>query len=184
MARHGLPGTDQMSGYLPRTPQEAVDLDRIRGLIAAEPDPWHRALPLHLTSSAVIVHPPTRRVLLRWHARQGAWLHVGGHADPGETDALGVAVREAVEETGLADVTPWPDPSLLHLAIVPVPASTKEPAHEHADLRFVLATQAPGAARPEDDVARLRWVELAEAAEVTASLSIRETLRRMLPLLG
>ena len=34
--------------------------------------------------------PPSRRVLLRWHARQQAWLQVGGHADPGR-------VRPAVD---------------------------------------------------------------------------------------
>ena len=49
-------------------------------------DPWARDTPRHVTCSALVLHPPSGRVLLRWHRRQQAWLQVGGHADPGETD--------------------------------------------------------------------------------------------------
>jgi len=77
---------------------EAQDVGRIREL-AAVGDPWARSSPLHVTGSAVVVHPPTRRVLLRWHDRMQRWLHVGGHAGTGETSAFEVALREAWEET-------------------------------------------------------------------------------------
>jgi 8-oxo-dGTP pyrophosphatase MutT (NUDIX family) len=173
-----------LADHRPSTEAEAADTARVRALVELGADPWSRALPLHVTASAVVVHPATRRVLLRWHARQGGWLHVGGHGDPGETDPVAVAVREAVEETGLDDVRPWPDAALLHLAVVGVPASATEPAHEHADLRFVLATDAPAAARPENEGAALRWEALAEAAELTTSRSLRETFGRLAPLLG
>jgi 8-oxo-dGTP pyrophosphatase MutT (NUDIX family) len=125
-------------------------------------------------------------VLLRWHKRQQAWLQVGGHGDPGETDPLAIALREAREETGLADLTPWPDGSLRHVAIVPVTASvlTSEPAHEHADLRFVFATEKPEAVRPENPDAPLRWLTMSQAAELTAADNLRETLRRLEPRIG
>ena len=100
----------------------------------AHGDPWSRLPPVHVTASALIVHPPIGRVLLRWHARQQAWLQIGGHADPGEHDPLAVALREGAEETGLDDLIPWPTAELQHVAIVPVPANDREPAHEHADL--------------------------------------------------
>jgi 8-oxo-dGTP pyrophosphatase MutT (NUDIX family) len=77
---------------------------------------------------------------------------VGGHADPGELDPAQVALREAREETGLADCAHWPRsdaPALLHVVIVTVPAGKGEPAHEHADLRFVLATDHPEAIAAE-----------------------------------
>jgi 8-oxo-dGTP pyrophosphatase MutT (NUDIX family) len=98
---------DTLDRYRPRTGAEATDVARVRELLPG--DPWSRATPLHVTASAVIVHPPTRRALLRWHARQGAWLQVGGHGDPGETAPLAVALREGREETGLHDLAPWPD---------------------------------------------------------------------------
>ena len=170
--------------YRPRGEAEAADVDRVRALVRAAEDPWLRSLPLHITASAVIVHPDSGRLLLRWHRRQQAWLQVGGHGDPGETSPLAIALREAREETGLADLAPWPGPELRHVVIVPVPAGGAEPAHEHADLRFVLATGAPEAARPESPDAPLRWVTLDEAYQATSEPNLRETVARVERLLA
>jgi 8-oxo-dGTP pyrophosphatase MutT (NUDIX family) len=170
--------------YRPEGETEAADAERTRALVAGTPDPWLRSEPLHVTGSAVIVHPATGRVLLRWHQRQQAWLQVGGHGDPGENDPLEVALREAAEETGLTDLQPWPDAQLRHLAIVNVPASATEPAHQHADLRFVLATADPDAAKPENPDAPLRWLSPEEAQAATSEPNFRETLSRVERLLA
>ncbi|HEV2241261.1 MAG TPA: NUDIX domain-containing protein [Streptosporangiaceae bacterium] len=164
--------------YRPRDPAEAADVSRVRALAESADDPWLRTIPLHVTASALIVHPGSGRVLLRWHGRQHAWLQVGGHADPGETDPLAIALREAEEETGLTDLVPWPDAQLRHVVIVPVPASGREPAHQHADLRFVLATRTPDAARAETPDAPLRWLSPREAREISAEANLRETVSR------
>jgi 8-oxo-dGTP pyrophosphatase MutT (NUDIX family) len=170
-----------LDGYAPRSPEEAADLVRVRALLAAG-DPWSRALPLHITGSALIVHPPTRRVLLRWHERQQAWLQVGGHADPGESDAFEVAIREAREETGLDDLTPLRlEP--VQVVIVPVPAGRGEPAHEHADIRYALATASPDLTVAESDAARLRWLTIEQAAAEITEDNLRECLRRIQTLL-
>ncbi len=167
-----------LSSYRPTGDAEIADLKRVRALVETTDDPWRRDIPLHVTASALIVHPSTARVLLRWHQRQQAWLQVGGHGDHGETDPLAIALREAQEETGLADLIPWPDAGIRHLVIVGVPPGKGEPAHEHADIRFILATQAPATARPENENARLRWLSLAEAYEATSEPNLRETLSR------
>jgi 8-oxo-dGTP pyrophosphatase MutT (NUDIX family) len=173
--------TELLAGYRTHGTAEAADVERLRALIQTEPDVWSRAVPLHVTGSAVVVHPPTGRMLLRWHERQRAWLQVGGHGDPGETDPLAIALREAREETGLTDLTPWPDGELRHVVIVSVPASAArgEPAHEHADLRFVFATASPETARQENPDAPLRWLTAAAAEQLTAEDNLRETLRRV-----
>jgi 8-oxo-dGTP pyrophosphatase MutT (NUDIX family) len=168
-----------LSGYQPTGATETADVARVRALDQAVDDPWSRAMPLHVTGSAVIVHPATHRVLLRWHARQQAWLQVGGHGDPGETDPLEIALREGAEETGLADLVPWPHKDVVHVVVVPVPAKGDEPAHEHADIRFVLATNRPEDVRPEKPDAPLRWLTFAEARELTAEANLRETLARV-----
>src|SRR5215470_11767459 len=128
-----------LRGYRAQGQDETADVDRVRALAADAANPWSRSVPLHLTASALIVHPDSGQVLLRWHQRQQAWLQVGGHGDPGESDALLIALREAREETGLADLVPWPDASIRQVVIVSVPSSGSEPAHEHGDVRFILA---------------------------------------------
>lgn len=169
-----------LDGFVPMDAQEAADLARVRELLAAG-DPWPRNLPLHVTGSAVIVDPRTRRVLLRWHARQGAWLQVGGHADPGEHDPFHVALREGREETGLTDLRPWPtaQPTVLQVCIVPVPPGKGEPAHEHADVRFALATAMAESARPENDGAAIEWLSLDQALVRAADENLRVALRRV-----
>lgn len=168
--------------YQPQGPVETADRERAMGLIDAQ-NAWDRETPLHFTASALVVHPQTRRILLRWHVRQRAWIQVGGHGDPGETRPLEVALREGREETGLTDLVPWPDAALLHLAVVPVTASLTEPAHEHADLRFLLATRTPDEARPENAASPLEWLSMAEARRRTTRVNLLETLDRVARLL-
>jgi 8-oxo-dGTP pyrophosphatase MutT (NUDIX family) len=169
--------------YRPKGEAETADVGRVRALAEAAGDPWRRELPLHVTASALIVHPPTGRVLLRWHDRQRAWLQVGGHGDPGESDPLAIARREAGEETGLADLAPWPDAEIRHVVIVGVPAGKGEPAHEHADIRYFMATQVPDTARAENEDAPLRWLSLAAARQATSEANLWEALARVEPLL-
>lgn len=167
-----------LDAHTPRDSAESADLERTRELLAT-PDPWDRSTPLHATGSALIVHVPTRRVLLRWHTRLQSWLQVGGHADPGETDPVEVALREAREESGLDDVRPWPDARLLHVVVVDVPANDREPAHEHADLRYALTCESPDLVRPEHDDAHLRWLTLPEAKDLSQEPNLVETLTRL-----
>jgi 8-oxo-dGTP pyrophosphatase MutT (NUDIX family) len=155
-----------LARYRPADEDEAIDVARVRELVKTREDPWRRSIPLHLTASAVVVHPDTGRVLLRWHRRQR------------ERDPIAVALREGREETGLTDLVPWPDAGIVHVAVVPVPANDVEPAHEHADVRFLLATGDPGAARPERPDAPLRWLGVREARELTTEPNVRETLSR------
>jgi 8-oxo-dGTP pyrophosphatase MutT (NUDIX family) len=178
------PVLDLLGRYRPRDQAEGADVGRVRALVAATDDPWARSLPLHITASALIVHPASGRVLLRWHQRQQAWLQVGGHGDPGETEALAIALREAREESGLTDLAPWPDAELRQVTIVPVPANRREPAHEHADMRFLLATQDPEAARAEAPDAPLRWLPVRDAAGLTSEANFRDLLLRVEHLLG
>ena len=173
--------TALLDRYQPRGDTEAADVQRVRALADTACDPYRRDLPLHVTASALIVHPPTARVLLRWHQRQQAWLQVGGHGDPGETDPLVIVRREAEEETGLPDLAPWPDAEIRHVVIVNVPPGKGEPAHEHADVRYFMATHTPDAIRPESAHAPLRWLTLPAARDATSQPNLRETLARLQP---
>ena len=169
-----------LTAFEPDGADEARDVDRLRALVDVG-DAWSRDLPLHATASALIVHPPTRRVLLRHHARMGGWFQVGGHGDPGEADPWAIALREAAEETGLADLhaaTPALERRPVQVVVVSVPAAKGEPDHEHADLRYVLATDTPDAVRAEAPDAPVRWFTFAEARAVVDEDNLRTFLDR------
>jgi 8-oxo-dGTP pyrophosphatase MutT (NUDIX family) len=175
-----------LDGFEPRSAREAGDVARIRAL-AGSRDPWSRSSPLHVTGSAIVVHPASGRVLLRWHERMQGWFQLGGHGDPGETDPFVIALREAHEETGLGDLVGWPDrarPALLHVVVVPVPAGRREPEHEHADMRYLLATARPDDATPESPSAALRWLTIDDALALVGEDNLRTTLVRVAELLG
>ncbi len=176
--------SEWLAGYAAQGETETADVERMRRLDSAEADPWARTLPLHFTASALVVHPDSGRVLLRWHQRQGRWLQVGGHADPGESDPLAIALREAAEETGLPDLRPWPDAVVRHAVVCQVAPGKGEPAHEHADVRYIMATRNPAAIRPENPHAPLRWLTVAEARDLVGTNNLRHTLDRVAELLA
>ncbi|HZM32182.1 MAG TPA: NUDIX domain-containing protein [Acidimicrobiales bacterium] len=106
----------------------------------------------HLTGSAMVVDPESRRFLLMLHAKLGRWFQPGGHAD-GDGDLPTVAWKEATEETGIAGlslVTPAVDLDIHHVAPPHGP-------HLHLDVRY-LALAPPGAAPARNHEALdLRW---------------------------
>ncbi len=169
----------QLDRYEAQDETETADLAAARGLLA-RPEAFDRTRPLHVTGSALVVHPPSGRLLLRWHERLGGWFQVGGHGDPGETDPFSVALREGREETGLDDLVAWPgpDPFIEHLVRVPVPAAKGEPDHEHLDVRYLLATATPERVRAEHDRAALRWVTPAEGLALVGEENLAVLLRR------
>lgn len=153
-----------------------------RDALLPDEDPWARSSRRHVTGSAIVVHPATKRVLLRWHERYQLWNHVGGHADDGEQDPFVTAWREAREETGLLDLRAWPHGEPVLIEVVTVPAGKGEPDHEHIDVCYVLATDDPGATVEEHDDAALRWLSIAEARQLI-NLHVAHLLDAVEPLL-
>jgi 8-oxo-dGTP pyrophosphatase MutT (NUDIX family) len=151
-----------LEGYVPKSEGERADVARVALELLGHGAVWARSTPLHVTGSALVVHPPTQRVLLRWHERYGIWNHVGGHANDDERDPWVTALREAQEETGLRDLRPFPgpEPAIVFIGIVPVPAGRGEADHEHADVNYLLATDSPDAIADEHADAELRWLPL------------------------
>ena len=110
--------------------------------VAAHPDALDRTCADgHLTGSAMVVDPESRRFLLMLHAKLGRWFQPGGHAD-GDGDLPTVAWKEATEETGIAGlslVTPAVD---LDIHEVDPPHGP----HLHLDVRYLAL--APRGAEP------------------------------------
>ncbi len=129
-----------LAGLSPADHQEARHLAQIRDFVAREARPFDRGIAAgHLTGSAFVVETGGTRVLLLHHRKLQRWLQPGGHADPHETEGEAVALREAREETGLAQLALHPTaPRPLDVDVHRIPARPGEPEHDHLDLRYLV----------------------------------------------
>ncbi|MDP1818950.1 MAG: NUDIX hydrolase [Acidimicrobiales bacterium] len=152
-----------VEGALPGPPSHEDNRARILDFLDAHPDALVRSCTEgHLTGSAAVVDPASRRLLLLFHTKVRRWLQPGGHAD-GEGNLAAVALREAEEETGIAGlvvVTPAVD---LDVHLFQNAAGT-EPDHLHLDVRHLVV--APTGAVPvgNHESQGLAWVALDELA--------------------
>jgi len=178
---------DSLRRLVPADEEEARDRDRILGFVLRHEHPFDRAiLEGHLTGSAITVSPDGDRVLLLHHRKLGRWLQPGGHGDPGETTGEEVALREALEESGLRGLRLHPAaPRPLDVDVHDIPARGSEPAHEHLDLRYLVV--APEGGRVAPDLAELheiRWVRWDEVDALEPDHGLRRALAKARAIAG
>lgn len=156
--------------------EEARDLARILEFVGRHADPFDRRIPEgHLTASAFILAADGSGVLLLHHRKLDRWLQPGGHGERGEADGETVALREAREETGLADLRLHPAaPRPLDVDIHDFPERPGEAAHEHLDLRYVMLTAGGALQQAGAESRDLRWF----AWEDLDGLELDDGLRR------
>lgn len=143
---------------LPGDPAHEAHRARMRAFLDDHPDALERTcVDGHLTGSAMVVDPASRRFLLMLHAKLGRWFQPGGHAD-GDGALPGVAWREATEETGVAG---------LRVAVPAIDLDIHEVGpphgpHLHLDVRYLVV--APPAAEPvgNHESLDLRWATYGE----------------------
>ena len=167
--------------HVPADAEEASDRDRILAFVTRHERPFDRAIREgHLTGSAITVSADGSRVLLLHHRKLDRWLQPGGHGDPGETSGEQVALREAFEETGIADLALHPSaPRPLDVDVHDIPGRGDEPAHGHLDLRYLVV--APDGATITPDLAELhavRWVAWDEVSALGPDAGLRRALAK------
>ena len=122
----------------------------------------HHAVRCGLPAAGVVVHDPSRGLLLMWRHRfisdTWGWEIPAGGLEPGESPEDG-AIRETIEETG------WRPGPLRHLC-------DTTPMSGVADKRFILFL-AEGAERVGDPVdaheaERIEWVPLPDVKALLA----------------
>jgi 8-oxo-dGTP pyrophosphatase MutT (NUDIX family) len=113
-------------------------------------DPFRRDDPEgHVTASAVVTNASADRFLLVFHRKLDRWLQPGGHVEESDPSVFDAALREAREETGLADFSAPLGPAILDLDVHAIPAFGPDPPHFHFDVRFLLTVGDGGEPAPD-----------------------------------
>lgn len=171
-------------------PDEGEDLLRRDYLdhLAARPDGvWRSCRPAHITASALVVDVERGRVLLTLHPKVGLWLQLGGHCEPEDDSLAAAALREAVEESGIAEGL------LLHPADAPTPvkldrhavrcAGKDQPENTHLDVQYLVTAPAGAVQQISEESLDLRWFGF-DALPSPTDHSVRELVARTAKLLG
>jgi len=130
-------------------------------------------MPGHVTTSAFVVSPDRRQVLLIDHAVIGRWLQPGGHYEPADRLSASAA-REAIEETAITglELHDWHAGGDVPFAIdshdVPGKPSRNEPPHVHHDLQYLfVADPARPLVAQLDEVHAARWHPIEALAAIS-----------------
>jgi ADP-ribose pyrophosphatase YjhB (NUDIX family) len=167
----------QLRAHLPFDDRERRMLERITDFVIDREDCTDRNLKIgHLTGSAWVVDRNRSHALLTHHAKLDIWVQLGGHVE-NDPDMLGAAWREAREESGLIDVRPVSD-RVFDVDVHEIPATPKEPAHFHFDIRYLFEADRGAALGVTAESKSLRWVALEKITELTQEESILRMVRK------
>jgi 8-oxo-dGTP pyrophosphatase MutT (NUDIX family) len=127
----------------------------VLAFLAARPDGCLReCAPGHVTGSALVLDHTGTRALLTLHPRVGRWLQLGGHCEEADGDIVAVALREAIEESGVGGLRI--DAELAALHVHPVKCSLGAPTR-HLDMQFLVHAPAEAEIACSDESLDLRW---------------------------
>ncbi len=114
----------------------------------------------HVTGSALLVSHDMKYVLLHFHNLIGRWINFGGHAD-GSADILGVAKRELIEESGIADVELLSkNPSSLDIHYIPHNDLKNENEHLHYDIMYTFICKKPEIVLESPEGLAMSWIPI------------------------
>lgn len=141
-------------------------------------DCFERSLEIgHVTGAAWIVNPERTHALLTHHRKLGLWLQLGGHCD-GEADTYAVALREAMEESGLRSLRSI-SPAIFDVDVHRIPARADEPEHYHYDVRYLFEADEREELVLSDESLALAWVPVDELGERGVDESVLRLARKV-----
>ncbi len=160
---------EELERYTPFNEQEDMD----RGLIISELKNndsvyTRKSLNGHMTASAWIVNGKRDKVLMAFHNIYNSWAWTGGHAD-GDEELLNVAVKEAIEETGIEHIKAL-NKDIFSVEIIPVSGHEKRAhyvsSHLHYNVTYLLeASEDDELSIKEDENSKVGWVPIAELSD-------------------
>lgn len=156
----------RLADYQSDYPAEMAFKDRFITLIQNHDNCFERSLLKgHITGSAWIVDESFGFAFMTHHAKLNRWLQPGGHAD-GDEHVAGVALKEALEETGMEGLTLFSE-EIFDLDIHVIPERKGVPEHEHFDIRYLIKTDRNTPFQISEESNDLAWLPLDKVAEET-----------------
>ncbi len=157
--------------YQPIAPEEITFKEKMLAFMARHKDCFERSLAIgHFTASCWLLNKTGDKALLLHHAKLDRWFQLGGHCD-GDSDVLAVAIKEAQEESGIMNIKPI-SAEIFDIDIHPIPATTREQAHDHYDVRFLLQVTSDEDLVSNRESKELRWISKNRTELPTDSVSV------------
>ena len=157
---------DEVKKYIPYNEQEQRDKELILKCINDYDDLLSRQNPIaHVTSSGYIVNKERTKVLMIHHNIYNTWAWTGGHAD-GDSNLIYVAVKEAIEETGIQHFKVVSE-EMLSLDVLTVNGHIKKgnyvSSHLHLSAAYLLeASENEELIIKEDENTGVMWIPINE----------------------
>ncbi len=155
---------EQFMAYVPRCEQELIDKRAILSFIGNNDNCLNRTnLIAHITSSAFVLNKKMDKVLFIHHNIYNSWGWVGGHTD-GDPNLLKVAIKEAMEETGISKATPYFN-KMISLDVIQVENHIKNGLyvgdHLHLNATYLLiANENESLLVKEDENSGVKWFDI------------------------
>jgi 8-oxo-dGTP pyrophosphatase MutT (NUDIX family) len=138
----------------PDAQQEQLRLAFVAHLRGNPDGVTRRCRPDHVTASALVLSGDGQEVLLTLHAKVGRWLQFGGHVEPGDMTLASAALREAVEESGVARLRLASDePLRLDRHGAPCAAD----ARHHLDVQYLAVAEGRPEPTTSEESHDVRW---------------------------
>ena len=168
---HRNPLLQLLENHHPSTSEETQFKQQTIEFIQQNPDCFERSLLTgHITGSAWIVDKSRQFTLLTHHRKLNKWFQTGGHCD-GDSDVLNVAMKEAMEETGLTNIQAI-NTTIFDIDIHEIPERKGVPTHLHYDVRFLLEADMNEPLIVSSESSDLAWIELSKISQFNDSESI------------
>ena len=154
----------QIEKHIPYNEQEIKDKEMILKYIDMFDDVLTRNNEMiHFTCSGFVLNNTRDKVLMIYHNLYNSWSWPGGHAD-GESNLLGVAIKEVQEETGVKNVIPLVE-DIFVIDVLTVFGHVKKgkyiSSHMHISVAFLLEVNENEVLKiKEDENSKVDWLPI------------------------